>query len=351
MSASIDTPTGDAKGLPAHSLSGTDKAAVVLLSLGPTLGAQVLKSIPEDQVELLTARMARMESVAPSQVEAVLEDFHTDFETRDIPLGGNLEHVRTILTEAFGREHATKLVDRLAKAMSEQENELGNLRKVEPQQLAKFIQDEHPQLIALVVAHLDPSHAAGLLSALPVEIRLSVIKRVAALGRISPESVRTVANVIRQKLRNLGELSREVSGGVRAVADVFNRLDAATCAEMLDALERDDPTLFDGVRRFMFVFEDLLSVDEASMRVLVQNVERQMLVTALKGASEDLKRHVFSVMAARAAEMMRDDLANTGPVKLKAVDNAQQGVIAIARQLERQGTISLKSSPADAYLA
>ena len=234
--------------------------------------------------------------------------------------------------------------------MSEEDSDFKNLRRVEPQQLAKFVQDEHPQAVALVVAHLDPSHAAGLLSSLPHDLRLNVVKRMASLGRISPESVRTVAGVFRQKLRNLGELSHEVSGGVRAVADVFNRLDAASCAELLDALEQDDPGMFENVRRFMFVFEDLCAVDEASMKELIQQVDRQVLITALKGASDELKRYVLSCMSTRAGDILKDDLANSRPVKLKDVDGAQQSIISTARQLEKQGTISLKSSPADQYV-
>jgi flagellar motor switch protein FliG len=320
------------------------------MALDPGLCANVLRTMPEDEVEVLTARMARMERVPPTQLEAVLQDFHVAVARQDVHLAGSLQNVQLILTEAFGREHATKLVDRLTKTLTEADGDFGNLRKVEPQQLAKFVQDEHPQAIALIVAHLDPSQAAGLLSALPAPMRLSVARRIASLGRVSPESVRTVAGVVRQKLKNLGELSREVSGGVRAVADVFNRLDATTCAEMLEELERLDPTLFENVRRFMFVFEDLLAVDRAAITELIQRVERQTLVTALKGTSEELRRYVMSCMASRAAEMLKDEIDVAGPVKLKVVDSAQQSIITTARELEKEGVISLKSSGADQYV-
>lgn len=331
-------------------LRGIDRAAVLLMSLDPAVCANVLRTIPEDEVEVLTARMARMERVAPPQVESVLQDFHVAMSRQDVHLAGSLQSVQLILTEAFGREHATKLVDRLTKSLTEADGDFGNLRKVEPQQLAKFVQDEHPQAIALIVAHLDPSQAAGLLSALPANLRLSVARRIASLGRVSPESVRTVAGVVRQKLKNLGELSREVSGGVRAVADVFNRLDATTCGEMLEELERVDPVLFENVRRFMFVFEDLLAVDRTAITELIQHVDRQILVTALKGTSDDLRRYVMSCMASRAAELLKDELEIAGPVKLKVVDAAQQSVITTARELEKQGVISLKSSGADQYV-
>lgn len=331
-------------------LPGVDRAAVLLLSLEPNLCANVLRSLPEEEVEVLTARMARMERVSPVTVQSVLEDVNVAAASHTLHLGGSLQGVQAILTEAFGREHATKLVDRLSKALSEEESDFGNLRRVEPQQLAKFVQDEHPQSIALIVAHLDPSQAAGLLSALPAALRLSVARRIATLGRVSPESVRTVAGVVRQKLKNLGELSREVSGGVRAVADVFNRLDASTCSELLDELEKADPALFENVRRFMFVFEDLLSVDKAAITELIQQVDRQTLVTALKGTTDELRRYVMSCMAARAADLLKDELETSGPVKLKVVDAAQQNVITTARELEKQGVISLKTSGADQYV-
>lgn len=330
---------------------GIDRAAVLLMSLDPTVCANVLRLMPEEEVETLTARMARMDRVPSSHVQAVLEDFHDVSTSADMQLsGGSLESVQAILTEAFGREQATRLVDRLAKTLTEEESDFGNLRKVEPQQLAKFVQDEHPQAIALIVAHLDPSQAAGLLSALPTEQRLSVTRRIASLGRISPESVRTVAGVVRQKLKNLGELSREVSGGARAVADVFNRLDQATCAELLEGLEKTDPALFENVRRFMFVFEDLLTVDKSVISELIQHVDRQTLVTALKGTTDELRKYVMSCMATRASELLKDELDSSGPVKVKVVDAAQQSIITTARDLEKQGVISLKSSGADQYV-
>jgi flagellar motor switch protein FliG len=339
-------------GLPsdAPALSGVDKAAVLLLSLDTAACANILRFLPEDDVHALTARMVQMNRVEPTLAESVLQEFHARALTKGAWISGSLDSVHSLLTEAFGREQATRLVDRLSKVLTDGEGDLGNLGKVEPQQLAKFVQDEHPQAIALMVAHLDPSRAAGLLTGLPAELRLEVATRVASLGRVSPESVRTVAGVLQQKLRNLGELSREVSGGVRTVADIFNRLDAATCTELLDALEVSNPALFDNVRRFMFVFEDLLNVDKAALTTLFQQLDRQTIVTALKGSSEELRRYVMSCMSSRAAEMLKEDLEVAGPVKVKVVDAAQQSIITSARELEKQGAISLTSSGAEQYV-
>jgi flagellar motor switch protein FliG len=328
-------------------MPGLDKAVVLLMALEPTQCANVLRLIPEDAVDALTARMAGMEKVPSTKVEDVLHDAAEAAAGQTAQLSGSLEGVREIVTAAFGPERATRMMDRLSKSLNETDGAFGTIRKVEPQQLAKFVLDEHPQSIAIVVAHLDPSQAAGLLAALPADLRVSVARRVASLGRVSPESIRMVATALRQKLKNLGDFGREVSGGVRTVADIFNRFEADACGEILEALGKVDPALSENVRRLMFVFEDLLTVDKAAITELVQRVDRPTLVTALKGSSEDLRRYVMSCMAARAAGLLKDDIEVSGPVKLKAVDDAQQEIIATARELEQQGVITLKSGGAD----
>jgi flagellar motor switch protein FliG len=227
------------------------------------------------------------------------------------------------------------------------ETDLGvfdNFRKVDPQQLAKFIQDEHPQTIALILSHLDPTHAAKLIGALPAEIRPDIAVRMADMDEISPMIVRNIALVIDQKLRNLGELSRQQFGGVRAVANIFNRLDPNTCSQMLDSLETVSPALFENVRRFMFVFKDLENLDEASIKMIITKVDRKVLVVALKGANEALRTKFLKTQSQRGAEMMKDDLDSLGPVKLKDVEAAQQQIIATARELEKEGVISLSGA-------
>jgi flagellar motor switch protein FliG len=331
-------------------LTGPEKAAIVLLTLGPAASAEILKQLPEEEVDVISSAIARLDSVTPAQREAVLERFQTAVESRSVHIKGGLEHVRVILTEAFGREQASRLVDRVAKSLDQDAVDFSNLRRVDPQQLAKFIQDEHPQTIALVLSHLDSSHAAALISSLPAEIRTDVAVRMAGLEQISPESVRTIAAVIGQKLRNLGELSREACGGVRAVADMFNRLDATNCNQLLDGLEKEDTALFESIRRFMFVFEDLLTLDRAGIKELMSRVDTKVLLVALKGTSEELQRLFTSGMSVRGAEMLREDLEALGPIKLKDVDAAQQTIIMQARQLEKDGLLSLKSSPADQYI-
>jgi flagellar motor switch protein FliG len=337
-------------GVASNPLTGLQKVAIVLLSLGPTASGEILKQFTEDEVDEITSSIARLNSVSPNQSEGVLSEFQSALDTRTIIVRGGLEHARKILTEAFGEDQANRMVDRMSKAMAHDVPDFSNLRKVDPQQLAKFIQDEHPQTIALVLSHLEPPQAAALLSALPVEIRPDIAMRMAGLEQIAPEALRTIASVIGQKLRNLGELSREAYGGVRGVAYMFNRLDPNTCTQLLEALEHSAPELFENVRRFMFVFEDLLNVDGHGMKELLAVVDRKVLMIALKGTTDELRKHFMGGMSQRGADMFREDIAALGPVKLKEVDAAQQQIIAHARQLERSGVISLKNAPSEQYV-
>jgi flagellar motor switch protein FliG len=234
--------------------------------------------------------------------------------------------------------------------MSHQAIDFDNFRKTDPQQLSKFIQDEHPQTIALILSHLDPAQAAALITCLPPEIRTDVATRMADLEQISPEIVRNIASVIDQKLRNLGELSREAYGGVKAVANIFNRLDPNTCASLMTAFEQHNPALFENIRSFMFVFKDLEELDTTAITALIARVNRSTLIVALKGANESLQKKFLSTQSQRGAAMMAEDIAALGPTKLRDVDAAQQEVIALAREMEKEGIISLKNSADEQYV-
>jgi flagellar motor switch protein FliG len=328
-------------------LKGLQKAAVLLIALGPADSAAILKKMPEEDADRLAKAVARLEQVAPEQVEEILEEYHQYSTSRKLLVRGGIEYAHRMLAEAYGEEVATRLIARLSKSLEGDLVVFENFRKVDPQQLAKFIQDEHPQTIALILCHLDAAQAARLISALPTELHKEIAVRMADLDEISPEIVRNIAAVIDQKLRNLGELSREQLGGVRSVANMFNRLDPNTCAQLLTALETDNPSLFENVRRFMFVFRDLENLDDGSIKTLITKVDRKALILALKGANESLRNKFIGTQSARGAEMMLEDIASTGPVKLKDVDAAQQQIIATARELEKEGVISLSASGND----
>jgi len=328
-------------------LKGIQKAAIFLIALGPADSAGILKRLPEEEADRIAKAVARLEQVAPSQVEEILEEYHQYATSQKLLVRGGLDYAHKMLSEAFGQEVAGRLIARLSKSMEGDLQVFENFRKVDPQQLAKFIQDEHPQTIALILCHLDATQAARLISALPLDLHKEIAVRMADLDEISPEIVRNIAAVIDQKLRNLGELSREALGGVRSVANMFNRLDPTTCSQLLNALETDSPALFENVRRFMFVFRDLEGLDVNSIKTLITKVDRKALILGLKGANESLRNKFVSTQSARGAEMLIEDIASTGPVKLKDVDAAQQQIIATARELEKEGVITLGASGND----
>ena len=269
---------------------------------------------------------------------------------QDYVLKGGVDYARKILTKAFGPDAARKLLDRLIKQLGHDSASFDALQKADPQQLAKFIHNEHPQTIALVLSHLNSSQAAGLLYSLPNDLRADVALRMANLDQISPDIITKIASIIGQKLRALGEMNRESSGGVRAVAEMFNRLDSSCSKEIIEAIDSRDPALAETIRHLMFVFEDLLLIDQNGMKEILGRIDRKLLTVALKGTSDQLKEHFLECMSSRGAEMLREDMEALGPVKIKEVDAAQQQIIAVVRQMEAEGAISLKGAVGEQYV-
>jgi flagellar motor switch protein FliG len=269
----------------------------------------------------------------------------------DYVVKGGIEYARKVLMNAFGPEQAKKMLDRLMKTLGNETLSFDALRKTDPQQLAKFIHSEHPQTIALILSHLNPSQAAGLLLSLPAELRADVALRMASLDQISPEIISKIAAVIGTKLKSLGELSREAYGGVHAVAEMFNRLDSNTTKDILDSIEQVNPSLVETIRHLMFVFEDLLLLDINAVKEVLAKVDRKILTVALKGTSDQMKNHMLQAMSQRGGEMMREDMDSLGPIKIKEVEGAQQQIIAVVRQLETDGVISLKGTAGEQYVS
>jgi flagellar motor switch protein FliG len=245
---------------------------------------------------------------------------------------------------------AKRMVDRLAKALGSEAASFDAIQKADPQQLAKFIHNEHPQTVALVLSHLNSSQAAALLMSLPSHMRSDIAMRMASLDQISPEIISKIASVIGQKLLSLGEFSRESYGGVRAVAEMFNRLDSSSSREILDSVEQHDANLVETIRHLMFVFEDLLLIDPMGLKELTAKVDRKVLTVALKGTSDQLRTHVLGCMSQRGADMLREDVEALGPVKIKEVESAQQQIITVVRQLEAEGVVSLKGTVGEQYV-
>ncbi|MCX7605575.1 MAG: flagellar motor switch protein FliG [Bryobacteraceae bacterium] len=330
--------------------SGLQKAAVLMVTLGEELSAMVLKHLEEDEVAAIGKEVARISAITAVEAEGILDEFYQMSMAQDYVMKGGIEYARKMLINAFGPEMATRILDRLVKLLGHDTASFDALQKADPQQLAKFIHSEHPQTIALILSHLGPSQAAGLLFSLPPEIRADVALRMANLEQISPDIISKIASIIGQKLKALGELSRESYGGVRAVAEMFNRLDSATSKEILDTIEARDPNLAETIRHLMFVFEDLLLIDQNGIKEILARIDRKLLTVALKGTSEQLKNHFMQCMSQRGAEMLREDMEALGPVKIKEVEAAQQQIIAVVRQLEAEGVLSLKGAVGEQYV-
>ena len=340
----IETPK------PGTQHSGPQKVAVVMVILGDRISAEVLKHLDEDEVAAIGKEIARIPPITSEEAEAILGEFHTMSLAQDYVLKGGIDYARRMLVNAFGPDSARRILDRLVKALGSDAVSFDALQKADPQQLAKFIHNEHPQTIALVLSHLSSSQAAGLLFSLPPELRADVALRMANLDQISPEIISKIAGIIGSKLKALGELSRESYGGVRAVAEIFNRLDSTSSKEILDHIEKRDLGLADTIRHLMFVFEDLLLVDQNGMKELIARIDRKLLTIALKGTSEQLRNHFLQCMSQRGADMMREDMESLGPVKIKEVEASQQQIIAVVRQLESEGVLSLKGAGGDQYV-
>ncbi len=335
---------------PTAPMPGVRKAAILMIILGDQTSADILRELDEEEVQLISREMARINSISNEQSEDILNEFYQMTVAKDYVLKGGIDYARKVLMGAFGPERGTVLLDRLMKTLSSDLASFDALQKADPSQLAKFIHNEHPQTIALVLSHLNPSQAAALLVSLPAELRADVALRMANLDQISPEIISKIAGIIGHKLKAIGELSREAYGGVHAVAEMFNRLDSASSKEILDTIENADPTLVETIRHLMFVFEDLLLIDPTGVKEVLSRVDRKLLTVALKGTSDQLKNHFLQCMSQRGAEMLKEDMDAMGPVKIKEVEASQQQIIAVVRQLESEGVINLKGTVGEQYV-
>lgn len=333
-----------------ETLSGVRKAAMLLILIGDKASAEMVKQLSEDELQLVAREIARLDSIPADHAESLLEEFYQMNMAHDFVVRGGIDYAKKMLFQAFGAETSRKLIDRLTKSLGSEFASLDALQKVDPQQLAKFIHNEHPQTIALVLSHLNASQAAALLVSLPTEIRADVALRMGVLDQISPEIITKIATVIGKKLNSLGEYSRESYGGVRAVAEMFNRLDSASSKNILETIEATNPALVETIRHLMFVFEDILMIDQIQLKEITAKVDRRVLTVALKGTSEQLRDHMLATLSARSAEMLKDEMEAMGPVRIKEVEAAQQQIIAVVRQLEAEGTITLKGTVGEQYV-
>ncbi len=331
-------------------LSGLRKAAITVVSLGDEVAGNLFRLLNDEEIELLGKEISKLEKVTPEQAEKILQEFHELSVARGYILSGGISYAKRVLNTAFGPDRARSIIDRLVKSLGSEIPTFESLQRADPQQVAKFIQGEHPQTIALVLSHLNSSSAAGMLMALPAEIRSDVASRMASLDQISPEIVGRIAGILDQKLKSLGQFSRESYGGIPAVAEMFNRLESNAGQELLDQMNEKDPELCEAIRNLMFVFEDLLLIDSMGMREILSRVDKKTMTVALKGTSDKLREHFFGNMSERGSSMLKEDMEALGPIKIRDVEAAQQQIIGIVRALEAEGVISLKGAVGEQYV-
>jgi len=324
-----------------NSPGGVRKAAVLLVLLGEDSASQIYRHLPEVDLERLTQGIAELDYIDPPTALSVLEEYHRMALTQDYLAQGGTDYAQKLLIKAFGEDGAQQLLRQVSQAAEMSAGKLDSLQKADPQQLAKFLEEEHPQTIALTLAHLDAKQASELLMRLPENVRAEAIKRMAQIRQFSPEIAQKVSIALHKRLEALGEQHRRAYAGFQGVADLLNRMDPVQAKGILETIEKEDPKVALGIRNLMFTFQDLLGVPETGIRDWLGQLDKKTLSMALRGASEELKNYIFKSMSTRAVEMLKEDMEVLGPVRSRDVIKAQQEAVAVARKLEAEGKISL----------
>ena len=326
-------------------MDGLQKAAVLLITLGPEKASDVFKHLKEDEIEQLTLEIANTRSVSPAQKEAVLNEFYEVCLAQQYIAEGGIGYAKDLLQKALGEDKAQEVLGKLTASLQVRPFEF--IRKTEASQILNFIQDEHPQTIALILSYLSPQQAAGIISALTPDKQTDVAKRIAMMDRTSPDVIKEVENILEQKLASLVSQDYTIVGGVDSVVEVLNTVDRGTEKHMMENLEIEEPELADEIRKKMFVFEDILLLDDRSIQRVLREVENSELAIALKNANEEVQNVIFNNMSTRLVDMSKEDMEYMGPVRLKDVEEAQQKIVNIIRKLEDSAEIVISRGGGD----
>jgi len=321
------------------------------MAVGEDLAKEILRTLPESDVERLTEEFADMRGITPEVSSAVIQEFWEILETQGFMVHGGLDYASRLLAETFGKQRADDLMMQLRRAQEAEQGNLAKLQRTDPQQLGKLLDAEHPQTIALVLAHLDPKRASLVLSNLSEEHKVVSIQRLAEMRQFSPEMAQKVAHILHRRLETVGDTGRKSYSGFKAVADLMNRLNAEESKRILEVIEEGQPELALGIRNLMFTFDDLVTVPAATIREIVSGVDKKQLAMALRGANEELRAAIFKSMSSRAVEMLKEDMEVLGPVRSRDVAQAQQEILNLARRLEAEGKVILKLETGDEMLA
>ncbi|NMA91284.1 MAG: flagellar motor switch protein FliG [Amphibacillus sp.] len=328
-----------------QTLTSRQKAAILLISLGPDVSAQIYKHLTEEEIEKLTLEISSVKKVNSEQIEEVLEQFHQIVLAQDYISQGGIGYARTVLEKAVGSEEAQRIIARLTSSL--QVKPFDFARKADPAQILNFIQSEHPQTIALILSYLDNEQAGQILSELPQEVQADVAKRIALMDSTSPEIIYQVEQILEDKLSTTVTQDYTQTGGIQAVVEVLNGVDRSTERTILDALEIQDPELAEEIKKRMFVFEDIVTLDNRAIQRVIREVENDDLRLALKVASEEVQSVIFENMSSRMAETFKEEMEYMGPVRLRDVEEAQQRIVAAIRRLEEVGEIVIARGGGD----
>lgn len=328
-----------------NKLSGRQKAAILIVSLGPEVAANIYRHLREEDIEQLTLEIANLAKASNEQKNEILEEFYQMLVAQNYITEGGIEYAKVVLEKALGTQKAIEIINRLTSSL--QVRPFDFIRKADPSQLMNFLQNENAQTIALVMTYLTPEQSASLLSSLPPEKQVDIARRVATMDRTSPEIIMEVERVLERQMASVVTEDYTSAGGIQAVVNILNNVDRGTEKNIIEALEVDNPELAEEIRRRMFVFEDVLTLDNRSIQRTLREVDNNDLTLALKGASEDVKKRIFENMSKRQAEMIREDMEYMGPVRLRDVEDAQQKIVNIIRKLEDAGEIIISRGGGD----
>lgn len=325
--------------------NGIQKAAILLIALGPEKSASIFKHLKEDEIEELTLEIANTRSVSPQTKESVLNEFYQVCLAQQYIAEGGIGYAKELLDKALGSDKAQEVITKLTASLQVRPFEF--VRKTDPSQVLNFIQDEHPQTIAMILSYLSPAQSAMILGALTPEKQAGVAKRIAKMDRTSPDVIKEVERVLERKLSSLINQDYTIVGGVDAIVGILNTVDRGTEKHIMESLEIEEPELADEIRKKMFVFEDILLLDDRAIQRVLRDVDNNDLAVALKGANEEVQNVIFKNLSKRLAAMIREDMEFMGPVRMKDVEEAQQKIVGIIRKLEDSAEIVISRGGGD----
>jgi flagellar motor switch protein FliG len=326
-------------------LTGRQKAAIFLVTIGSEISAEIFKHLREDEIEQLTFEIARLETIEPEQKNAILMEFQELMMASEFITTGGIDYARELLEKSLGSQKAIDIINRLTSSL--QVRPFDFIRRTDPAHLLNFIQQEHPQTIALILAYLEPNKASIILQSLPHEVQSDVARRIATMDRTSPEVLREVERVLEKKLSTLSSEDYTAAGGVESIVEILNLVDRSSEKQIIEALEDEDPELAEEIKKRMFVFEDIVMLDDRAIQKVLREVDSQELAKALKSVDTEVQDKIFRNMSKRAAGMLKEDMEYMGPIRLKDVEEAQQKIVSIIRHLEDTGEIVVARSGED----